>query len=589
MTLINFAIKDIGTEIRCDKVCSDGYEPENLLLGIQRKGWAQHSGFLAERFINPPVILTLKFPCPVNISHIVLDTQVGSQRSSMIDIYTAIQYRKQKLDYHSPSWNMTNKSDSLVSSVDSKGIGTSTDNRPGDTNWYVPEHEFRKIGSIQCVDQGKICFHNPRFPNNPNFTSDDKSGSKFQYTSELRHHQWAILAAAEYLSVKIVKTISGSVAAISRLEIWGQPAHSCSQLLRTEMFGRYAFATGQPSHQNSITKFQQASVSHDSLENPGKPLKDNVHASSAVSTHSLYGVIVPDEFLDPLTIEIMSVPILLPSGHSVDLSSLDRFADIEASHGRQPSDPFTGVTFTQTKHPLPNTNLKARIDRFLLEHYNEPSLQIVPRAVGHGTQNINTTFNSIGSHILKSLKHTMVTELPNVLVSPGSSSPNGCLKNQGTLSAFANSARVETGYSAAKKARLEIPTVQQETSVQLTRAATADSKGTNEESHESRLKSSLSDSLSSVLQCLPSFTKVNDHGSSIKPLNENDRCGLCSETLIRVNLFCMESVSDTAFYKLPCEHFMCRKCLLASANNGFITCPICHGCFVKAAVVRKYV
>lgn len=63
----------------------------------------------------------------------------------------------------------------------------------------------------------------------------------------------------------------------------------------------------------------------------------------------------------------MLLPMLLPSGVSVDSTTLEEYRKREAGWGRPPSDPFTGVPFTSTSQPLPNPQLKSRIDHFLLQ------------------------------------------------------------------------------------------------------------------------------------------------------------------------------------------------------------------------------
>ncbi len=76
---------------------------------------------------------------------------------------------------------------------------------------------------------------------------------------------------------------------------------------------------------------------------------------------------IPEEFLDPITQEVMMLPMLLPSGVSVDNTTLEEHQRREATWGRLPNDPFTGVPFTSTSKPLPNPQLKSRIDHFLLQ------------------------------------------------------------------------------------------------------------------------------------------------------------------------------------------------------------------------------
>lgn len=76
---------------------------------------------------------------------------------------------------------------------------------------------------------------------------------------------------------------------------------------------------------------------------------------------------IPEEFLDPITQEVMLLPMLLPSGMSVDNTTLEEHQKREATWGRAPNDPFTGVPFTSSSQPLPNPQLKCRIDQFLLQ------------------------------------------------------------------------------------------------------------------------------------------------------------------------------------------------------------------------------
>lgn len=61
------------------------------------------------------------------------------------------------------------------------------------------------------------------------------------------------------------------------------------------------------------------------------------------------------------------LPMLLPSGVSVDSTTLEEYQKREATWGRTPNDPFTGVPFTSNSQPLPNPQLKTRIDHFLLQ------------------------------------------------------------------------------------------------------------------------------------------------------------------------------------------------------------------------------
>lgn len=79
-------------------------------------------------------------------------------------------------------------------------------------------------------------------------------------------------------------------------------------------------------------------------------------------------LVVPEEFIDSITNEVMIDPILLPSGHSIDRTTLDKYLSEEAKWLRPPSDPFTQLLFTSERHPKPNYILRQRIDSFLSQH-----------------------------------------------------------------------------------------------------------------------------------------------------------------------------------------------------------------------------
>lgn len=78
----------------------------------------------------------------------------------------------------------------------------------------------------------------------------------------------------------------------------------------------------------------------------------------------------------------MTLPVILPSGKTVDQSTLDKYDNAEESWGRSPNDPFTGVLFHKDFKPLPNVPLKAQLDSFLLKHSNSNIFHNFPRTVG---------------------------------------------------------------------------------------------------------------------------------------------------------------------------------------------------------------
>lgn len=632
--LVNFALSTLGTQISCDKVSSDGYEPDNLL---QAGGGWRRQGFLAERFIKPPVTLTLTFPCPVHISHIVLDPQVGSQRSSAIEIYTATRGITQR------QFGSTTNHSAL-----SERTVTFDGNRAAEGSCHVsqPEPIFKKAAFIRCSEPGRICFSNPRFRGNTS-SRNTESVDICPHRCELRHHQGVMLAAADFLSVRIVGTINGKVAAVGQVEVWGLPARSCPANVKGDMVQRYMTAGGLSVQQSSDTSSLKANSGGTEHSRSSSHTKQGDGAAgtasvqdrsfSGASEHCLdkaesSGVDIPEEFLDELTWEMMSTPMLLPSGHSVDIFTLDKFSDAEATYGRQPSDPYTGLTFTTTRKPVLNKALKMRIDRFLSEHADEPLLRSVPRVLGKAPQVFSNTVSidqsggNLVSNIVdknglrgvkrKSAHESHVNSLQTIVgvrqQSLGSSENTLRVSNVSRTNVKkiktereGNMHNSSTGSSAQLHSKSEPKpdsgTMGSKSSCpQLGNCSSAPPNNTctpvpqansSSESHEEQLRTSLSSSLSSVLRSLPAFSFTPTSSQQITgpevPMPDQ-QCSVCRTPLAQ-DANGLGRSERLAVYKFPCEHLVCRSCLTKSGNTGGVLCHMCKKQFTRADIVRTHV
>merc|ERR1711874_110249 len=91
---------------------------------------------------------------------------------------------------------------------------------------------------------------------------------------------------------------------------------------------------------------------------------------------------IPQEFLDEITQELMTIPMTLPSGKTVDKTTVERCEEGQAMWGGQPRDPFTGRLFTDTVKPVFSAGLKSRIDRFIVENRDISEVNSVGRTLG---------------------------------------------------------------------------------------------------------------------------------------------------------------------------------------------------------------
>ena len=154
-----------------------------------------------------------------------------------------------------------------------------------------------------------------------------------------------------HVAVKIARLCGSSVPAIGRVEIWGQPSTNC----KPEIL-EYALSIQEKTYSGVNIKAGFFSEKQDKTREGGKLKSVLEHHSDSI----------PEEFIDPITCEIMIVPLLLPSGHNIDAETLEKHVTVERTWGRLPSDPFTGKVFSEACKPVPNSALKVRIDKFLL-------------------------------------------------------------------------------------------------------------------------------------------------------------------------------------------------------------------------------
>lgn len=160
----------------------------------------------------------------------------------------------------------------------------------------------------------------------------------------------------------IIKQTTRCVPVLRRIEIWGNISK---------------FATQE--QKNHVHRAIAASV--DQIESTNQGEAENKCAANPSLDVAMDNAI-PEAFLDAITFEIMALPMVLPSGKTIDNTTLLKHTEHEENWGRAASDPFTGQTFTESRKPVLNAHLKAQIDAFLLKNSNVPEICSLPRTVG---------------------------------------------------------------------------------------------------------------------------------------------------------------------------------------------------------------
>lgn len=173
----------------------------------------------------------------------------------------------------------------------------------------------------------------------------------------LKSNTFRAFINANEVRVRILRT-ERSVPCLGKVEIWGRVSKLCSEV--------------------TVATIQKL------MRPPLKVTKTVENNCTAKEIENAFEI--PDEFKDALTYEVMTTPLTLPSGSTIDQTTLEKYIEREASYGRQPSDPFTGLKFTASRKPTLNVALKSRIDMFLIKHSSDVETYNISRTVGRTTE-----------------------------------------------------------------------------------------------------------------------------------------------------------------------------------------------------------
>ena len=378
--LVNFLHPFFKSRVDCDVISSDGYSVGNLLSVDFRES---SRGFLAAHFVKPPALLLFQLPFPVHVESMIIKPKVGSQISSGIAILVAGIATKR--DPSGKGGTSSNKSThriskkkrsekELLSDSNKVGIIGQQDSAVFCQNRleklkeapnHIPNHSyelditpgsvkgehsqfFSQVAWLNDREGKTIHIQNKLFQQRSPVQGFNPVGrSDFQEGEFQRPY---LLQKVTHVALKIVRPSGSSVPAIGKVEIWGQPSAVCRP-----GFLEYALGIQEKIQAGAVIK-ATAAIGNRITENPN--LNQTLSYSCSTS--------LPEDFIDPITCELMTVPVLLPSGHNIDTSTLEKHITAERSWGRLPSDPFTGKVFSDTSKPVPNSALKVRIDKFLL-------------------------------------------------------------------------------------------------------------------------------------------------------------------------------------------------------------------------------
>ncbi|XP_075046645.1 RING finger protein 37 [Mixophyes fleayi] len=536
--VVNLCLPQFRPRIVCNKISADGYEVENLVSEDLAK---RNRGFRCEYFIKPPVHITISFPFNIDLCRINIDTSSGGHHNfSGMDIYTATSANKTSCSNHEL-------------------------NQPAAVGQGLDKEVFALVGKVVLKNQSKATFNNRGFkPRHPFHQTDNVMSYHGSSCQDLWNKGLHSLSNVTHLKICITHIAGGAPCSIKRVEVWGQPAKTSSKEMVESVYQIACMSLphsfGQPC---PVSPTESNHMSYSNSENAQYSLSELANILQDV----------PEEFLDPITLEIMTFPIILPSGKVIDQSTLDRCNQSEASWGRMPSDPFTGVPYTPQSQPLPHPSLKVRIDYFLLQHHI-PGSTLLGRARVGGT----VTPSAIA---LSSMKRKV--EWMEDSANDGDNVDTYFSAVSGLCS---------TSDSSAKKMKTEGDS----------QMSQMDCSNSESISHEQRLTQSLDLALTTALGSMPSYTakfmKSQPQGFHMESagsppwmtsstLTEHNRSGVvqgCASCMRTFSAYC----KTEPIYQLSCGHLMCRPCLAEIQKSLSVVCMNCHRAVATRDVLRVH-
>ncbi|XP_057289520.1 RING finger protein 37-like [Hydractinia symbiolongicarpus] len=488
--LINFASKDYGTKICSTALTVDGCEIENLINQSPRSFYCSKY-FMSEYYIKCPVEIVMTFPCLIDISAVCVEPKVLSHQSKCIEVFTVMERYKSTFSV------TTNSQNNKLKEMIRKRPGIQTEKNHLEypctyvNDFTKPEVRQSKKPFLNFAGKYKCNMNEPQQQPDKVLFVNRSHSLPFQATmSNYVQTELKPYASTRACSFMVIRITWATIPVLKKIEVWGTPASNNPDFIFKVIHN----------------------IFHPKLKDPPSEVKTENHESKKVEiiTSEPVNTVIPEDFIDPITFSLMTVPLLLPSGNIVDRDTLEKYVAEEEKFGRLPSDPFTGIVFHGSRKAIPNTSLKARIDEFLLKH-------------GHLIKQSSQTSGS-----KESSKRKTVDSLRDNIT-------------------FTNTS------NTLKKRKIFSNTNDYHVHATSSSSIIDTSNTTTEKNHETDLKDSLNLSLFQTLSKIPICQKVKKMEIT---------CCKC------------KTDETSKLFTFPCLHLCCRECLnlLLDSQKGCYKC-----------------
>ncbi|XP_045102073.1 uncharacterized protein LOC123498732 isoform X2 [Portunus trituberculatus] len=585
-------------------------------------------------FIRPPVDISVVFPVPIDISCIKMVARLEQKCSTGFLVFTEPEDISSSQS-HSATHSSQVSSSKDISNEPSTSHGhsfvmnefledsckssvTASDGDKDTSDIHLCVGKFYTKKEDVLVLKNHHYKHWLKLP-----IPDAKNSVKSQslYHGSLRHTNRKALKCVKSMIIRIQSTSERACPPVLHsLEVWGQAGISTNKSKRRELLKQWKAYKPITKTELDVPRLYNSNPEEKMTE---KSQNDDLNNRDLLE--------IPDDFLDPLTCDIMTIPLLLPSGNSIDAHTLERYIASEATWGRPASDPFTGVPFKGDKQPVPNVSLKARIDRFLLANGEHPDIERCGRTVGsfvsggEAGDSLNSASNKrmcleySGENELDDNKRKVGrVEIDTEVVAEGGSTTLDDTKNN----SFDDlSMEIEAALRGKPKYLPTQASIQKQKDKEETGKVKLSSSSLGYKMHSKVLRAQTvknrRDAVTRPGQCLlgPESSSSSHHGivqmiGGILSVTQGRTARVRRLPAHRVNerpshLIHGDKPSQNytypftqsascscggteALYKLDCEHLLCRTCLFKEQSHQEVECGTCKRTCKKSSISKYH-
>ena len=361
MELVNCCLQPIVTSLEISSVEADGHEALNL---VSTDFKMRERGLQVERFVRPPIHLSLSLSLPVRLRYLVIWVDLrGDDDQCRLEV-------------------------SIGSGIPETGTGWPCQKSCG--QFVVSGAQPYLLLTIRQLLSLPL----------PNIVLGSHVLSRLARAAlQPLKLSDALANRISSILISVSRLSSSRPLAIKWLELWGLPSSACTKHQRRNFEQFKETLSSSPKPSLAVHDMYGSSSSREQHNTPVTSSECVVLSTEMVNRHRVGGSVVvsstchrgvqarvqsdtnqlgepsnhacsvsanhtPGRFLDEITCELMQVPMMLPSGHVVDQSTLHRTQQSDWLHGRPAGDPFTGIPFSEHHKAKFHSKLKLEIDEF---------------------------------------------------------------------------------------------------------------------------------------------------------------------------------------------------------------------------------